>query len=216
VAVTITGRLVGMSNTVYTLVIIIPVILIAISVHETMHALASYWLGDDTAQVAGRISLNPLRHIDPFLTVLLPILLVLAHQPPFGAAKPVMVNFNRVKWGEFGGAVVAAVGPLSNLVMAVAAAAALRAFHPSGAAYDFLGYAVILNIGFFVFNSIPWPPLDGSRVLYAFAPRPLQEFMEGIERWGIMGLILFLLLFYPLLSPLVSNLVQKLAAGLLL
>ncbi len=205
-----------MNNTVYTLLIIIPLILIAISVHEMMHALASYLLGDDTAHEAGRISLNPIRHIDPFLTVLLPILLVLAHQPPFGAAKPVMVNFNRVKWGEFGGAIVAAVGPLSNLVMAVLAAVALHIFAPTGAVYDFLGYAVILNIGFFVFNSIPWPPLDGSRILYAFAPRPLQELMEGIERWGIMGLVLFLLLFYPLLSPLVSSLVQKLSAGLLL
>jgi Zn-dependent protease len=84
----------------------------------------------------------------------------------------------------------------------------------SGLEYKILGYAVIINVGFFIFNSIPWPPLDGSRVLYAFAPRPLQEIMEAIEGMGFAGLIIFMLLFYQLIAPFTGTLIEKLTNGL--
>lgn len=204
-----------MSNTVYILCIVVPILLFSISLHESMHALVGYWLGDDTAKHQGRISLNPLRHVDPFLTILLPIVLVLSHLPAFGAAKPVQIDFRRVKYDEFGAALIGAAGPFTNLVIATVAALILRTTLPSsGVIQDILGYTIIINIGFAVFNLIPWPPLDGSRVLYAFAPRPLQEIMDSIERMGFTGLIIFMLLFYQFISPFVGNLIEKLTSGL--
>src|SRR3990167_6796358 len=118
-----------MSETVYVLIIVLPVILVSMSVHEMMHALAAYWLGDDTAKNEGRISLNPAKHIDPFLTLALPLLLAISGAPIFGAAKPVQVNFFRLKWGEFGGAIVGAIGPLTNLILAILSAVVLRGFN---------------------------------------------------------------------------------------
>jgi Zn-dependent protease len=204
-----------MNDTIQTLVIVFPIILVSMSIHELMHALVSDWLGDDTARSMGRISLNPIKHIDPILTIALPLLLAISGGPIFGAAKPVQVNFSRLKYDEFGGALVGAVGPLTNLVLAIIAALILRSVDiHSGLEYKILGYAVIINVGFFVFNSIPWPPLDGSRVLYAFAPRPLQEIMESIEQMGFAGLLIFMFVFYQLISPFTGNLIERLTNGL--
>ena len=206
-----------MNNTADVILIALPVLLFSISVHEAMHALVSNWLGDNTAKLQGRVSLNPLRHIDPVFTIAVPLLLILAGAPPFGAAKPVQVNFNRVKWGEFGGAIVGVAGPLSNLILALMAAFWLRHWLPSSELlFNILGYAVLINVGLGVFNMIPWPPLDGSRLLYAFAPRPLQEVMETIEHMGLAGLAIFMLLFYQFIGPGLSNLIEHLTNGLLL
>jgi Zn-dependent protease len=194
-------------TTVQTLLIVIPVILIAITLHEMMHAVVSLWLGDDTAREDGRINLNPLSHIDPFTTVLLPVILVLAHLPAFGVAKPVMVNMNRVKWGEFGGALIAVAGPLTNLALAILSALLYKAIPAlqDGLVEWFMLYMVTINIGFFVFNLIPFPPLDGSRVLYAFAPKSLQNLMDTIESFGLIGFFAFIFLLYPkVLSPLIE------------
>lgn len=186
------------------------------AIHEVMHAVASLKLGDDTAAMQGRISWNPFVHIDPILTLALPVLLALIGAPIFAAAKPVQVNFHRLKWGEFGGAIVGAVGPLSNLFLALLGALLLNVFNPEiFIVAKILAYFVAINIGLAVFNSIPWPPLDGSRVLYAFAPKPLQEIMEAIEGFGIAGLAIFILLFYQFLSPWVGNLIFKLTTGLI-
>ena len=207
------------SGALYTLLIAVPVILAAISVHEMMHALTSLWLGDDTAQRDGRISLNPLRHIDPVLTVALPALLVILGLPPFGAAKPVMINMHRVKWQEFGGAIIAMAGPLSNLIMAAGGALIVRLLDPAQASQlvvDVLGWFIIINIGFFVFNSIPWPPLDGSRLLYAFAPPPLQRFMDSLEQQGMLGIFaLILLITYTPAGQVLVNINRALTRGLL-
>jgi Zn-dependent protease len=202
--------------------ILLVVLLISMSIHEALHAYTSKWLGDDTAYHMGRVTLNPIAHIDPFLTVALPLLLLISGSPIlFGAAKPVQVNFSRLRYGEYGGAIVGMIGPASNLVLALIASLFYNLLDPSfgSTAYIFLGYAVALNIGLAIFNSIPWPPLDGSRLLYAFAPRPVQEFMESIERMGIIGLVLFIFLFYQLGGPifnLMQNLTEFLAPGLVL
>src|ERR1700745_1626566 len=100
-------------------IILLVVLLFSMSIHEMMHAFAADWLGDDTARLQGRLTINPLAHIDPFLTVAVPLLLLLSGAPPFGAAKPVQVNFSRLRYDEFGGAIVGVVGPLTNVVLAL-------------------------------------------------------------------------------------------------
>jgi len=191
-----------MSHNLQLVIILLPVLLISMSLHEMMHAFASDWLGDPTARLMGRISINPLDHIDPFFTVALPVLMLLSGGPLIGAAKPVQVNFNRLKYGEFGGAIVGMIGPITNLLLALVAAFFYNHLTTSSAlVHDILAIAVELNVGLFIFNSIPWPPLDGSRLLYAFAPRPLQETMESIERTGWMSLIILILVFSLLGNP---------------
>ncbi len=206
------------------LVILLPVLLFSMAIHEMMHALASDQLGDDTARVMGRLTINPLLHIDPIWTVAVPLLLLLSHSPfLFGAAKPVPVNFNRLRFGAWGGAIVGAIGPLTNLVIAAIGALLFKQLSPvvDSTLYEVLRITIVLNIGLFVFNMIPWPPLDGSRVLYAFAPQPLKEFMESVESIGIAGLLIFIFLFQfsgfgnPVGNLMVS-LVRTLAPGLLL
>jgi Zn-dependent protease len=186
-------------NIVYALITIV----ISLSIHEAMHAFTAHALGDTTAQDMGRLSLNPLKHIDPLTTVALPIITLVLFKFPLLAAKPVPFNPHRVKYGEFGGAMVAAAGPLSNLVLAVIGALLIH-LATNSAIYNFLYIFTVLNVGIFIFNSIPIPPLDGSRVLYAFAPEPLQEFMQQIEPYGLF--IVFALVLTGVLTSFLINL----------
>lgn len=205
-----------------TILILLVVLIASMSVHEMMHAFASDQLGDDTARLQGRLTLNPVPHIDPMFTVALPLLLLISGAPIlFGAAKPVQVNFSRLRHGDYGGAIVGIVGPLTNLIIACVAAILFRSVNPQvgTALYTVFSITISLNIGLFVFNMIPWPPLDGSRLLYAFAPRPLQEVMESIEHAGLAALAIFIILFYQFGSPIqqiMINLVHALAPGLVL
>lgn len=177
-------------------------ILVSMTLHEAMHAFTSHWLGDDTAKIEGRLTLNPLSHIDPFTTVLLPLMLAALGAPPFGAAKPVPFDPRRVKFGEFGAALVGVAGPLTNFLLALVAGAVLRLSAPGsdGLVFNILLTFIIVNMSFFVFNMIPFPPLDGSRFLYAIAPEPVREIMERIEAMGFMAVIFFMVLFYTFLS----------------
>jgi Zn-dependent protease len=128
-------------------------------------------LGDVTAKREGRLTLNPLAHIDPVYTLGLPILLILIGSPiVFGAAKPVPFNPYAVRYGKWGAALIAVAGPASNFLMAVFGAIWLRIFPIQGLGQQFLVMFVVTNLAFFLFNMIPFPPLDGSRVLYAIAP----------------------------------------------
>lgn len=184
------------------LAIVLGSILISMTLHEAMHAFASHWLGDDTAKLQGRLTLNPLSHIDPFTTVLLPLMLAALGAPPFGAAKPVPFDPNRVRHGEYGAALVGLAGPLTNLVLAIVAGLIIRMLAPGTdqVVFSVLATFLVVNISFFVFNMIPFPPLDGSRVLYAFAPDSVRSVMERIEAMGFAAIIFFMLLFYTLLS----------------
>lgn len=175
------------------LFVIIVSILISLSIHEFMHAFVGFKLGDTTAEREGRLSLNPLNHIDPVMTVALPIITIVLFGAPILAAKPVPFDPRFVKYDEFGAALIAAAGPVSNLLLAIAGAFIENWTVPG----SFLGHAleifVVLNVALFVFNLIPIPPLDGSRVLYAFAPEPLQDLMRSLEPIGlfiIFGLVL--------------------------
>lgn len=189
-------------NTLLIAVIVVATVLISMTFHEAMHAFASYWLGDDTAKFEGRLTLNPLKHIDPFATVLLPVILAIMGLPIFGAAKPVPFNPSRLKWDEFGAAIVGIAGPLTNLLLAFLGAGLIRLMGGNeGGITSILVIFVIVNIGFFVFNMIPFPPLDGSRLLYAFAPEPLQQLMRQIEGFGISGIFIFLFVLFPVIQP---------------
>lgn len=188
-------------------------LLIAMSFHEAMHAFTSHWLGDDTARVEGRLSLNPLKHIDPFATIILPAITLLVFHFPILAAKPVPFNPNRVKYGEFGAALVGIAGPLSNLLLAVLAAVFLQGASAqlNQSIIDLFGLFIWLNLALFVFNMIPFPPLDGSRLLYAFAPEPIQDIMQSIERYGLMAIVIFILVLIPVIGPLMTNIITGLS-----
>jgi Zn-dependent protease len=180
------------------IIIVIISLVIAITVHEAVHAYVGYFLGDDTAKEHGRISLNPFRHIDPFSTILLPLITLIIYKVPLLAAKPVPFNPERVRYGEFGAAMIAVAGPVSNLVMAAIAAGIINLFQGS-LGIDVLSTLMLfmsINIGLFIFNMIPVPPLDGSRLLYAFAPEGLQRFMASLENFGVF-LIFTLILVMP-------------------
>ncbi len=179
-------------------------IIISLSLHEAMHAFVGYKLGDTTAHDMGRVSLNPLRHIDPLTTVALPIVTLLLFHAPILAARPVPFNPDRVKFDEFGGALIAAAGPLTNLVLAVVGALLLRSTTSSVGLSNFLDVFTIVNVAIFTFNMIPIPPLDGSRVLYAFAPEPVQDVMRQIEPYGLF--IVFGLVLTGVLTPVLVNL----------
>ena len=178
--------------------------------HEAMHALVAHRLGDTTASDMGRITLNPLKHIDIVTTVLLPVMLIIAGLPPIFAAKPVPFNPYKVKFEEFGAALVGLAGPFTNLLIAISLAVAYRLLNPSGVFADVLLVGLIINCSFFVFNMLPIPPLDGSRLLYAVAPEPLQELMAAIERAGFFVLLAVLFLLLPVIGPLVNSGVEGL------
>ncbi len=192
--------------------LVIVCLLVAMTVHEFMHAYAGFRLGDTTAHDEGRLSLNPLRHIDPVMTILLPAVAWFAFGFLILAAKPVPFNPRNVRYGEYGAALIAFAGPLSNLVLAGVSAVVMRGLGGEGLLPGLLLLFVQLNVALFVFNLIPIPPLDGSRVLYAFAPEPLQNLLERLEPYGFLIIIALVLLggFGGLISHLNTNILQLL------
>jgi Zn-dependent protease len=189
------------------IVLVVGCMLVSLSFHEAMHAFVAHSLGDTTAQEQGRLTLNPLKHVDVLTTIVLPAVLMLIHLPPFFIAKPVPFDPHQVRHNEYGAALVALAGPATNLLLAVVGSLLLR--FGGGVANAGFAHAIAVfmevNILFFVFNMIPFPPLDGSRLLYAFAPEPLQRLMLQIESAGFMMIVVFILLVFPFISPLVQN-----------
>jgi Zn-dependent protease len=177
---------------------ILPV-LVAITFHEAAHAYVAHHFGDETAFKLGRVSFNPLKHIDPFGTVLLPAMLLLSHSPfLFGYAKPVPVNFRELRNPRLDMVFVAAAGPATNILLAVLAAAIfhLIGFVPADAApwiTDNLNNALYLNVVLAIFNLLPIPPLDGGRIAVGLLPNALAVPLSRLEPFGMLILIALLI-----------------------
>ena len=188
------------------LIVALVVILFSMTFHEAMHGFVAYWLGDDTAEKEGRLTLNPIKHIDPFLTIILPIGLAIVGAPIFGGAKPVPFNPARVRGEEWGAALVAVAGPLTNFLLAFLFFATWVLFGApvEGIAADIFTAGVSINLGFFIFNMLPIPPLDGSRVLYALAPEFVRRGFEFIERYGVMLVFVIILVASPFITSIMS------------
>ena len=166
-------------------------LLLAITLHEAAHGFAAFALGDDTAKRMGRVSANPIRHIDPFGTIVLPAMLLLQGGFMFGWAKPVPVDFGRLKPRRMGMVLVALAGPATNLAQAVVAAALIHlALLAPPWIRDWAGEnlfnAIRINLVLAVFNMLPLPPLDGGRVAVGLLPNVLARPLASLERWGML------------------------------
>lgn len=188
-------------------IVVAIMLLVGFPVHEFSHALAAYRLGDGTAKLFGRLTLNPIAHFDPVGGILLAVTFLGSAASGgafgFGWAKPTPVNPMNLRYGRRGEAIVAAAGPISNLVLAVAAAIPLRYLYANpelaiqvGLLFDILSLFVLINLVLMLFNLIPIPPLDGSKVLFAFLDRRTEYQVRPIlEQYGFF--ILIILFFLP-------------------
>lgn len=206
-------------------IVVIVVLILSIVLHEVAHGYAANALGDPTARLAGRLNVNPLNHIDPMGSVIVPALLFLTQSPfLFGWAKPVPYNpynLNNQRWGE---ALVAFAGPATNFLLAIVFALLVRFSIPFGFSGSFVelgSYIVFINVLLGCFNLIPFPPLDGSKVIEPFLPIALRmryrALGERLEQFGILGSILVLTVFmFVLWKPffgVVRTIVELLLGG---
>ncbi len=197
-----------MNLNILSIIIVFVIILGSVILHELAHGVVAYFLGDDTAKNAGRLTLNPIKHIDPIMSIAVPLVLYIIGAPVFGGAKPVPVNFKNLKWHEWGMALVALAGPFTNFLLALIA---FLIGHCSGLLYAgslgelIFSEIIFINLGFMLFNLIPIPPLDGSRVLYAIAPDIVRDFLSNIERYGFIIVYLLIFLFGDVFSFLMVN-----------
>ena len=192
------------------IIIILVIVVGSVILHELSHGIVAYWLGDHTAKDAGRLTFNPIKHIDPYMSILVPVVLYILNAPVFGGAKPVPINTKNLKWKEWGMALVAAAGPFMNFILAFIC---FLIGHFTGMLYGSFGELpafiftelVFINLGFMLFNLIPIPPLDGSRILYAISPDFFRDVLMRLEQYGIFIVYLMIFFFSELFSHLIIN-----------
>ncbi len=209
-----------MATTIFSLIIFLVIFLFSVVVHEVSHGLVAHRLGDSTAKERGRLSLNPLKHLDPIGSILVPgfLLLLSFFSGPgiiFGWAKPVPVDFRRLRDQKYGPAKVALAGPLANLSLALVFGFFVRlgGGWASGSVFGgnllaVFGVIVWINLLLAVFNLLPIPPLDGSHILFALLPRRWQKYELVFQQYGLLLLLIFIFFFFNFLIPLLQFLFQ--------
>lgn len=198
-------------------IIVLVIVIGSVILHELAHGVVAYFLGDNTAKDSGRLTLNPLKHIDPYMSIIVPVVLYLLNAPVFGGAKPVPIDSRNLKWREWGLALVAIAGPLTNFLIAfitflighftglIGISSNSLYFLSNSLIAEILAEVIIINIGFMIFNLIPIPPLDGSRVLYAIAPDVVRDYMRKLEPYGFIIVYALILIFGQLFSSLMYS-----------
>lgn len=180
----------------------------SVVVHEVSHGYVALALGDSTAKYQGRLTLNPISHLDPVGSILVPLIGYFAGGFIIGWAKPVPFNPYNLKNQRWGEALVAVAGPLSNISLAIIFGLLIRFSINDGmmnqAFLNLTGFVVTINIVLAIFNLIPIPPLDGSKILSAFLPYKWQSFMVSLEKYGLVLVFVFIFLFWQMMSPIVA------------
>ncbi len=185
------------------ILITLAIVLFSLIIHEVMHGVVAEKLGDDTARDAGRITLNPIPHIDPFGSILLPGFLLFIGSPfVLGAAKPVPVNFNNLRNPKSGMALVSIAGPMSNFVLAILFALPITFGLLEGPMADIWTKAALINMVLAVFNLLPIPPLDGSKILASLLPEKAMYWILSMEQYGFI--IVIALLFTGVLQQILA------------
>lgn len=191
-------------------IFIIIILIMSVVIHEVSHGYAALALGDPTAKYQGRLTLNPLSHLDPVGSFLVPLIGYLAGGFIIGWAKPVPFNpynLRSAKWGE---ALVAIAGPLSNIALAAIFGLTIKLVGNYGIINEtFLGlvsFVVIINITLAIFNLVPIPPLDGSKILFALLPYKWQGLRQSFEKFGLILVFIFIFFLWPIMDPLVNYL----------
>ncbi len=202
-------------------VISVVVLLFSIIVHEVAHGFVAYKRGDSTAKLLGRLTLNPIYHIDIFGSIILPAILILTGAPVFGWAKPVPVNMYNLKNPKRDMIFVSLAGVTANFLLALVAGVimfVIRTFFADvsimASIYLILQYVIVINIVLMIFNLIPIPPLDGSRVVFFLLPRDLAQKYAKIERYGFWIILILLMtnILWKIIAP-IANFLIKLLSG---
>lgn len=200
------------------------VLLFSVMIHEVSHGLAALKLGDTTAKDQGRLTLNPMKHLDPFGSIVLPIMLFVISGGSFvlGWAKPVPYNPTNLKNPKMGSGIIGAVGPLSNLIVAIVFGVILQLIFPLISIPIFssliilLNFVVYINVLLAIFNLVPLPPLDGSGILFSLLPNKFHKVQEFLLQYGFWFLIIFIFFGFQFILPIIGSVYHLLtgAAGL--
>ncbi len=183
----------------------IAILIMSIVIHEVAHGYAARFYGDLTAEYEGRLTLNPVKHIDPFGSVFVPLLSYMFGGFVFGWAKPVPYNPYNLKPGRWPEAFVALAGPLSNIGLAVVFGLTLRFVGSTSVGFVSITAAIVyVNILLAVFNLMPIPPLDGSKLLFALFPEKIYKLRSFFERYGLFLVLFFILFVWQLIAPVIS------------
>lgn len=194
----------------------IVILIFSVVIHEVSHGAVAYALGDPTAKNEGRLTLNPVSHLDFFGSILLPVIMFMTAGFIFGWAKPVPYNPYNLRNQKYGPAMVGVAGPLSNLLIAAIFGTLIRfsgVINLSAAFLEIAFFIAFLNLTLAIFNLVPIPPLDGSKVLFALLPARSIEFQETLERYGIFVLLIFIFFFSSFIVPIVTFLLRLLTGS---